>query len=429
MSAAPLNILLLGSGGREHALAWKIAQSPLAGKLYCAPGNAGIAQLAECVNPADLAGFCKEHGIGLVVIGPEQPLVEGVSDRLRAAGIAVFGCSQAAAQLEGSKGFTKDLCRKYGIPTADYERFDRAAPAEAYIREKGAPIVVKADGIAAGKGVTVAQTVEEAVAAVHAAFGGKFGAAGSSVVVEEFLAGEEASFFALSDGATARPFGAAQDHKTVGEGDTGPNTGGMGTYSPAPVFDAAMQDKVMERIIEPTIAAMRSEGIPFTGVLFAGLMISPQGEPKLIEYNVRFGDPETQVLMARLESDIVPLLLACATGEGLEECGIAFRPEAALCVVMAARGYPGEYRKGTVIRGLGSLHDLPDGVVFHAGTARKDDRIVADGGRVLSVTAIGPTVAEAQKRAYAVVDRIDWPEGFCRRDIGWRAVLRPRNDR
>jgi phosphoribosylamine---glycine ligase len=422
MSAATLNILLLGSGGREHALAWKIAQSPLMGKLWCMPGNAGIAQVAECVDASDPVTFCREHAIDLVVIGPEQPLVDGVSDALRAAGIAVFGCSQYAAQLEGSKGFTKDLCRKYGIPTGDYERFDSAAPAEDYIRRMGAPIVVKADGLAAGKGVTVAQTVDEAIAAVREVFGGKFGTAGSSVVVEEFLAGEEASFFALSDGTSVRPFGAAQDHKTVGEGDTGPNTGGMGTYSPAPIFDDAMQQKVMDNIITPTIAAMRAEGHPFTGVLFAGLMISPAGEPKLIEYNVRFGDPETQVLMARLESDIVPLLLACAKGHGLEQCDIAFRPDAALCVVMAAKGYPGDYVKGTVIRGLRDVSDLPDAQVFHAGTALQDGKTVATGGRVLGVTAIAPSVAEAQKRAYAVVDRIDWPEGFCRRDIGWRAL-------
>lgn len=417
-----MNILLLGSGGREHALAWKMAQSPLVKTLFCAPGNAGIAQVATCVNPADIVAFCQQQAIDLIVIGPEQPLVDGISDQLRTAGFAVFGCSQAAAQLEGSKGFTKDLCRKYNIPTGDYERFDSAAPAEAYIHQKGAPIVVKADGLAAGKGVTVAQTTDEAIAAVREVFDGKFGAAGSSVVVEEFLPGEEASFFALSDGTTVRAFGAAQDHKTVGEGDTGPNTGGMGTYSPAPICDAAMQLRVMKTIVEPTIAAMRAEGNPFTGVLFAGLMISPQGEPKLIEYNVRFGDPETQVLMARLQSDIVPLLLACAKGNGLEQVDIAFKTDAALCVVMAAKGYPAAYEKNTVIRGLQEAASQPHVQVFHAGTAEKDGEIAAVGGRVLGITATAPTVAEAQRRAYAAVDAIDWPQGFCRRDIGWRAV-------
>ena len=422
MTSATLKILILGSGGREHALAWKIAQSPMVDKLFCIPGNAGIAKVAECVQTEDIIGFCKKEAIDLVVIGPEQPLVDGVSDQLREAGFAVFGCSQAAAQLEGSKGFTKDLCRKYDIPTAAYGRFDSAAPAEAYIREQGAPIVVKADGLAAGKGVTVAQTVEEAIAAVQEVFGGKFGAAGSSVVVEEFLEGEEASFFALSDGQSVRPFGAAQDHKAVGEGDTGPNTGGMGTYSPAPVMGKAMQQRVMKDIVQPTIAAMNAEGIPFTGVLFAGLMVSPQGEPKLIEYNVRFGDPETQVLMALLESDLVPVLVACANGSGLDHMEILFRNETALCVVMAAKGYPGAYEKNTVINGLDAAGALDNVQVFHAGTAEKDGNIVAIGGRVLGVTATAPTVTEAQKCAYEAVDRIDWPDGFCRRDIGWRVI-------
>lgn len=424
MSGAALRILLFGSGGREHALAWKIAQSPLVGALFCAPGNAGIKQVAICVQPADIVEFCREERVDLVVVGPEQPLVDGVSDRLRAAGFLVFGCSQAAAQLEGSKGFTKDLCRKYHIPTADYERFNSLAQAEAYIREKGAPIVVKADGLAAGKGVTVAQTLDAALAGVREVFGGKFGAAGASVVIEEFLQGEEASFFALSDGINVRAFAAAQDHKTVGEGDTGPNTGGMGTYSPASICDEAMQLRVMREIVEPTIAAMRAEGNPFTGVLFAGLMISPHGEPKLIEYNVRFGDPETQVLMARLESDIVPLMLACAKGSGLEKCELRFSDDAALCVVMAAKGYPGDYVKYTEIRGLEKAGAMEGVQVFHAGTAEKDGKIVATGGRVLSVTATAFNVAEAQCRAYAAVDAIDWPEGFCRRDIGWRAVQR-----
>lgn len=421
---ATLTILLLGSGGREHALAWKIAQSPLVKTLFCAPGNAGIAQVATCVNPSDIMAFCHKEAVDLVVIGPEQPLVDGVANQLRAEGFAVFGCSQAAAQLEGSKGFTKDLCRKYSIPTGDYERFDSAAPAEAYIHKKGAPIVVKADGLAAGKGVTVSQTIEEAIEAVREVFDGKFGAAGSSVVVEEFLHGEEASFFALSDGTTVRAFGAAQDHKTVGEGDTGPNTGGMGTYSPTPICDAAMQQRVMQTIIKPTVAAMAKEGIPFTGVLFAGLMISPQGEPKLIEYNVRFGDPETQVLMARLQSDIVPVLLACAQGTGLENVDITFMDDAALCVVMAAKGYPAAYEKNTVIHGLEEAASLPHVQVFHAGTAQKDGETIAIGGRVLGITGTASTVAEAQHRAYAAVDTIDWPQGFCRRDIGWRAIAR-----
>lgn len=420
--AATLKILIIGSGGREHALAWKIAQSPQVDTLFCAPGNAGIAQVAKCVTPSNLLDFCVTEEIDLVVIGPEQPLVDGVSDQLREAGVAVFGCTQNAAQLEGSKGFTKDLCRKYNIPTGDYERFSSAAPAIAYVQQKGAPIVVKADGLAAGKGVTVAQTKDEAIAAINEVFGGKFGAAGNEVVVEEFLAGEEASFFALSDGTQVRPFGAAQDHKTVGEGDTGPNTGGMGTYSPAPIFDSAMQKKVMETIIEPTIVAMGKEGNPFTGVLFAGLMISSVGEPKLIEYNVRFGDPETQVLMARLQSDIVPVLMACANGSGLDHTDISFGDDAALCVVMAANGYPAAYDKNTVINGLDKAEALENVQVFHAGTAQKDGETVAIGGRVLGITASAPTVAQAQSRAYEAVDTIDWPQGFCRRDIGWRAV-------
>lgn len=422
MTSATLRILILGSGGREHALAWKIAQSPMTDKLFCIPGNAGIAKTAECVQTQDIPAFCEKERIDLVVIGPEQPLVDGVSDQLREAGFAVFGCSQTAAQLEGSKGFTKELCRKYNIPTASYGHFTEADAAKAYIGSQGAPIVVKADGLAAGKGVTVAHTEAEALAAIDDIFGGKFGAAGSSVVVEEFLEGEEASFFALSDGQSVRPFGAAQDHKAVGEGDTGPNTGGMGTYSPAPIMGKAMRKRVMEEIIQPTLDGLKEDGITFSGVLFAGLMITPQGEPKLIEYNVRFGDPETQVLMARLETDIVPVLMACANGNGLDHMEILFRDAAALCVVMAAKGYPGDYKKGSVIKGLEAIEDMPDVQVFHAGTADKGDEITANGGRVLGITALAPDIATAQTRAYAAVDAIDWPEGFCRRDIGWRAV-------
>ena len=420
--AAVLKILLIGSGGREHALAWKIAQSPLVDTLFCAPGNAGIAQVATCVSPANLLSFCEKEAIDLIVIGPEQPLVDGVSDKLRKAGFAVFGCSKAAAQLEGSKRFTKELCDKYAIPTAEYASFDSAQPALEYIATKGAPIVIKADGLAAGKGVTVAQSVNEANAAIEDIFSGKFGSAGNSVVIEECLFGEEVSFFALSDGTQVRPFGDAQDHKAVGEGDTGPNTGGMGTYSPAPIFDSAMQRRVMDTIITPSIAAMAGEGTPFTGVLFAGLMISAEGEPKLIEYNVRFGDPETQVLMMRLKSDIVPILMACAAGHGLEQCEIRFHDASALCVVMAASGYPGKYVKDTVIHGLDTAVNHGDVQIFHAGTAKKDGNIISTGGRVLGITSLALSVAEAQRLAYATVDRIDWPQGFCRRDIGWRAI-------
>ena len=426
--AHPLNILVIGTGGREHALCWKINQSPLVNRLFCAPGNAGIAAFATCVelpNHPAILEFCTDNRVDLVVIGPEQYLVDGLADTLNEAGIAAFGCSAAAARLEGSKSFTKELCRKYNIPTAAYATFTVACDAEAYIREQGAPIVVKADGLAAGKGVTVALTVNQAIEAVQEAFSGKFGDAGNSVVIEEFMEGEEASFFALSDGRTVRAFASAQDHKAVGEGDSGANTGGMGTYSPTSLIDPRMEEQVMEEIILPTIRGMEAEGAPFTGVLFAGLMLTAQG-PKLIEYNVRFGDPETQVVMARLMSDLVPLLLACANGEGLESAEITFTERAALCVVMAACGYPEAYKKGTVIRGLSTLSDLPDLVVFHAGTIEKDGKILANGGRVLGVTALGEDVADAQKNAYLAVDQINWPEGFCRRDIGWRAIARGR---
>ncbi|PSJ62549.1 phosphoribosylamine--glycine ligase [Kumtagia ephedrae] len=420
-----MNVLLIGSGGREHALAWKLAASPLLTRLYAAPGNPGIAREAEIVgldigDHNAVAALCKDKAIDLVVVGPEAPLVAGIADDLRAADIRVFGPSKAAAQLEGSKGFTKDLCARFGIPTAAYGRFADAAAAAAYIRAQGAPIVVKADGLAAGKGVTVAMTVEEALAAVAACFDGAFGGAGAEVVVEEFLTGEEASFFCLCDGSTALPFGTAQDHKRVGEGDTGPNTGGMGAYSPAPVMTPEMVERAMRDIVEPTMRGMAELGAPFAGVLFAGLMITPGG-PKLIEYNTRFGDPECQVLMTRLKDDLLVLLSAAADGQ-LAHMSARWRDDAALTVVMAAKGYPGTPERGGVIAGLDRV---PDGVeVFHAGTAEKDGKIVANGGRVLNVTATGRSVTEAQARAYAGVDAIDWPQGFCRRDIGFRAVER-----
>ena len=421
-----MNVLLIGSGGREHALAWKIAASPMLTRLFAAPGNPGIAAEAECVplsleDHGAIVDFCRERAIDLVVVGPEAPLVAGLGDRLREAGIRVFGGSAAAARLEGSKGFTKDLCARYGIPTAAYGRFTDASAAKAYIRENGAPIVVKADGLAAGKGVTVAMTLDEALAAIDACFDGSFGAAGAEVVVEEFLEGEEASFFCLCDGTTALPFGSAQDHKRVGDGDTGPNTGGMGAYSPAPVMTPEMVERTMKEIVEPTMRGMAEMGCPFSGVLFAGLMISEAG-PKLIEYNVRFGDPECQVLMMRLKDDVLVLMKAAADGQ-LAHMSVRWRDEAALTVVMAANGYPGTPVKGSVIRGVDAAA-TEDAEIFHAGTVLNDGQLVANGGRVLNVTATGRTVAEAQARAYAAVDRIDWPEGFCRRDIGWRAVER-----
>lgn len=421
-----MNVLLLGSGGREHALAWKLAASPLLTKLYAAPGNPGIAEQAELValdiaNHAAIAAFCRDMKIDLVVVGPEAPLVAGIADDLRAAGIRVFGPSKAAARLEGSKGFTKDLCARFAIPTAAYGLFDNLAAARAYVEKTGAPIVIKADGLAAGKGVTVAMTLPEALDALNACFDGSFGSAGAEVVVEEFMTGEEASFFCLCDGATALPFGTAQDHKRVGDGDVGPNTGGMGAYSPAPVMTPDMIDRTMREIIEPTMRGMAELGSPFAGVLFAGLMITEQG-PKLIEYNVRFGDPECQVLMMRLKDDLLVLLNAAADGQ-LGHMSVRWLDETALTVVMAAAGYPGTPEKGSVIRGIDAAR-AEGGEVFHAGTAVNAGALVANGGRVLNVSAIGRTVGEAQKRAYAAVDRIDWPQGFCRRDIGWRAVER-----
>ena len=421
-----MNLLLLGSGGREHALAWKIAASPLVERLYCAPGNAGIAKESELVtlDPADHAAvisFCKTHRIELVVVGPEAPLCAGIVDDLAAAGIKAFGPSKAAAQLEGSKGFTKDLCRTNGIPTAAYQRFDAPEPAKAYVRARGAPIVVKADGLAAGKGVVVAQDVRQAEAAIEAMFGGEFGTAGAQIVVEEFLQGEEASFFALCDGETAIPLASAQDHKRAYDGDQGPNTGGMGAYSPAPVMTAEQARRTMDEIVLPTVHAMKAMGAPYKGVLYAGLMITAEG-PKLIEYNVRFGDPECQVLMLRLMSDLVPALLACCDGM-LKSFDLRWYPDAALTVVMAAKGYPGSYGKGSVIEGLDEAAETEGVEIFHAGTIAQAGRLLANGGRVLDISAVGKTVAEAQQRAYAAVDHIRWPDGFCRRDIGYRALI------
>jgi len=422
-----MNILLLGSGGREHALAWKIAGSPLADKLYCAPGNAGIAQEAELValdvaDHAAVIAFCRANAIELVVVGPEAPLVAGIVDDLTAAGIKAFGPTKQAAQLEGSKGFTKDLCRANNIPTGAYERFKDAGAAKDYIRKIGAPIVVKADGLAAGKGVVVAETLDQALDAVDMIFGGGLGTAGSEVVVEEFLDGEEASFFALCDGETAIALASAQDHKRVLDGDKGPNTGGMGAYSPAPVMTPEMTARTMDEIVLPTVRAMAAMGAPYKGVLFAGLMITRNG-PKLIEYNVRFGDPETQVLMLRMMSDIVPALIAACDGQ-LRNFDLRWYPDAALTVVMAAKGYPGAYEKNTVIDGLDAAAQLDGVEIFHAGTAARDGKVVATGGRVLNVCGIGKSVGEAQARAYAAVEAITWPGGFCRRDIGWRAVQR-----
>jgi len=420
-----MNVLLIGSGGREHALAWKLAQSALLGRLYAAPGNPGIEKHAFCVDidvmdAEAIIAFCHDRNVEFVIFGPEAPLVAGVGDKVREAGLLVFGPSQAAAQLEGSKGFTKDLCARYDIPTGAYRRFGNAADAKAYVTEQGAPIVVKADGLAAGKGVTVAMTVAEAHAAIDDCFSGTFGSAGAEVVVEAFLDGEEASFFVLSDGKSALALTSAQDHKRVGDGDTGPNTGGMGAYSPAPVMTEDMVARTMSEIIEPTIRGMAEMGHPFSGVFFAGLMITDKG-PELIEYNVRFGDPECQVLMLRLKSDMLELLLATAKGE-LEGLQAEWTDEPALTVVMASKGYPGNYQKGT------SIEALPDDTealrVFHAGTIMQDDALVATGGRVLNVTAIGATVSEARDRAYAAIGEVQWQNGFFRKDIGWRAVAR-----
>ena len=422
-----MNVLLIGSGGREHALAWAVSASPLLSRLYCAPGNAGIAEVAECValDAADHAAvirFCRDNDVGLVVIGPEAPLVAGLADDLAAAGIKAFGPSKAAAQLEGSKGFTKDFCTQFGIPTAAYGRFKDKASALAYLDRQPVPIVVKADGLAAGKGVTVAETREAAAAAIDQCFSGAFGAAGAEVVIEECLVGEEASFFALIDGAHALPLVAAQDHKRVFDGEKGPNTGGMGAYSPAPVMTPEITRRAMDEIIWPTVKGMAQRGTPFKGVLFAGLMMTSSG-PKLIEYNVQFGDPETQVLMMRLKSDLLPALVATADGV-LKTFDLRWHDDAALTVVMAAKGYPGEYDKGSEIRGLDAARAVEGVEVFHAGTAQDGPRLLATGGRVLNVTARGKTVSEAKQRAYRAVAKIDWPGGFCRSDIGWRALDR-----
>jgi len=422
-----LNVLLIGGGGREHALAWKLRQSPLLDTLYCAPGNAGIAEIADCVpldigDHAAVARLCEEKQIGLVIIGPEAPLIAGLTDDLERQGIKVFGPSQAAAKLEGSKGFTKDLCARAGIPTAAYARFADAASAKTYAARQTLPIVIKADGLAAGKGVTIAATRAEAEAAIDACFGGAFGDAGAKLVIEEFLRGEEASFFALVDGTTALPLATAQDHKRAFDGDRGPNTGGMGAYSPAPIMTDELCARVMAEIIEPTVRAMAQAGTPFKGVLYAGLMIEG-GAPKLIEYNVRFGDPEAQVLMLRLNSDLLPALLATAEGR-LHGVELEWSDDPALCVVVAAKGYPGAYAKGSEIKGLEAAARDACVQIFHAGTKRDGTRVLADGGRVLGVTVRGRDIREAQARAYATVDKIDWPGGFCRRDIGWRAFER-----
>ncbi|MDQ2093529.1 phosphoribosylamine--glycine ligase [Rhodalgimonas zhirmunskyi] len=420
-----MNILILGSGGREHALAWAVMQNPKCDKLIVAPGNAGIAGIAECANLDILNGgavvsFCEENAISFVIVGPEAPLVEGVADRLREAGLAVFGPSAAAARLEGSKSFTKEICDAAGAPTAAYGHFTDLAAARAYVEEQGAPIVIKADGLAAGKGVIVAMDMDTALAALDDMFDGAFGAAGAEVVIEEFMEGEEASFFVLCDGEDALPIGTAQDHKRVGEGDTGPNTGGMGAYSPAPVMSDAVIAKTMDEIVCPTLREMAKRGTPYQGVLFVGLMIK-DGQPRLVEYNVRFGDPECQVLMMRLGAQVFDLIHAAADGR-LGEAQVHWAEDHAMTVVMAAEGYPGSYEKGSVIRGLEDCPEDSEHMVFHAGTARKDGQFLAAGGRVLNVTARGASLAEARGRAYEMVDRIDWPEGFCRRDIGWRAL-------
>ena len=424
-----MRILLLGSGGREHALAWKIAASPLVTKLWCAPGNAGIAREAECValdvaNHAAVIEFCRKNAVELVVVGPETPLVAGIVDDLAKAGIKAFGPGKQAAQLEGSKGFTKDLCREFDIPTGAYQRFDNAHDALAYVRGQGAPIVIKADGLAAGKGVVVAKTLPEAEAAVTMMFEGSFGAAGAEVVIEECLVGREISFFALCDGETAIPLASAQDHKRVFDHDEGPNTGGMGAYSPTPFVTPEVHEQIMSRIILPTLAGMKTRGMPFRGVLYAGVMLTAQG-PKLFEYNVRFGDPECQVHMLRMMSDLVPALLAACDGQ-LKNFNLRWYPEPALTVVMAAKGYPGDYKKGTRIDGLDEAAKIESVEIFHAGTIARDGAILANGGRVLNVCAMGKTVTEAQVRAYRAVDLIRWPDGFCRRDIADQAVAEER---
>jgi phosphoribosylamine--glycine ligase len=422
-----MNVLLIGSGGREHALAWKLAQSPLLGKLFAAPGNPGIGELARLVDidPADHRGtvdFCLKNSVELIVIGPEAPLVDGLADNLRTMGFCVFGPNRVPAQLEGSKGFTKELCARHHIPTARFARASDRLAAEAALDDFGLPVVIKADGLAAGKGVVVAETAAEAREALDTIFDGGFGGAGSAVVIEEFLAGEEASFFAITDGITILPFGSAQDHKRVGDGDIGPNTGGMGAYSPASVLTPELEGRVMEEIVRPTVAALAERGTPYSGVLYAGLMLTPTG-PALIEYNARFGDPECQVLMMRLESDLLELMYATARGRLGEASPPRFSDDAALTIVVAAKGYPGTPQKGGRIGGLRQA-GATGAIIFQAGTAVAADGLVADGGRVLSVTARAVSVAEAQRAAYAAAAKIDFADGFYRRDIGWREVAR-----
>ncbi len=422
-----MNILLVGSGGREHALAWALSASPLLTKLYCAPGNAGIARDAECValdamDVDRLVAFAKEKRIDFGVIGPEGPLTAGLADRLEAAGVKALGPSAKGAQLEASKGFVKDLCAEHGIPTAAYRRCRAAEEAKAFAAGLGLPVVVKADGLAQGKGVVIAESREAANAAIDSMFAGAFGDAGKEVVIEEFLEGEEASFFALTDGVHVLPLASAQDHKRAFDGDLGPNTGGMGAYSPAPVLTPEIERKVMAHIVQPTVDAMRARGTPYQGVLYAGLMIK-EGEPKLIEYNCRFGDPECQVLMLRLKSDLLPALMAARDGV-LDTFDLRWRSEVALTVVMAANGYPGTYEKGSEIKGLDEAARVDGVEIFHAGTVAQGSRIFANGGRVLNICALGKDVSDARRRAYEAIARIDWPGGFCRRDIGWRAVER-----
>ncbi|PTQ72630.1 phosphoribosylamine--glycine ligase [Celeribacter persicus] len=420
-----MNILILGSGGREHALAWAVMQNPKCDKLIVAPGNAGIAAIAECAtfninDGASVVSFVEENAIDFVIIGPEAPLAAGVADDLRAAGILTFGPSKAAAQLEASKGFTKEICDASGAPTAGYARFDDAKAAKTYIRAQGAPIVVKADGLAAGKGVIVAMDEATALEAIDDMFGGAFGGAGAEVVIEEFMEGEEASWFILCDGENVLPIGTAQDHKRVGDGDTGLNTGGMGAYSPAPVMTESVIAKAMDEIVKPTVAEMAKRGMPYQGVLYAGFMIK-DGQPRLVEYNCRFGDPECQVLMMRLGAQALDLMLATAEGT-LDQAKVNWAEDHAMTVVMAAKGYPGAYEKGSVIKGFDALPEDSKNMVFHAGTAEKDGQIIATGGRVLNVTARGDSLQEARDRAYAMIEKIDWPEGFNRSDIGWRAL-------
>ena len=420
-----MNILILGGGGREHSLAWAIKQNPKCDRLIVAPGNAGIAQLAECADFDFMSGtavleFVQEQAVDFVVIGPEAPLAAGVADQLRDAGILVFGPSKAAAELEASKAFTKAICDAASAPTAAYAHFTDAEAAKAYVQTQGAPIVVKADGLAAGKGVIISETVDQAIAAIDDMFDGSFGDAGAEVVIEEFMTGEEASYFILCDGENVLPIGTAQDHKRVGDGDTGPNTGGMGAYSPAPVLTDTIAQKAIDEIIRPTMAEMVRRGTPYQGILYAGLMIE-NGQPRLVEYNVRFGDPECQVLMMRLGAQVLDLLIAAAEGR-LSEVKPNWANDHALTVVLAAKGYPGTYEKGSIIGGLDALQNDSMNMVFHAGTAERDGVVVANGGRVLNVTARGNSLAEAQQRAYAMVDKIDWADGFCRRDIGWRSL-------